>query len=69
MFRNIALQVSDAYDHLPVAYVTNWEELLGDEEKGKLMQKSWIEKLSPYYVENSALRRKTLHVRTIYSYS
>ena len=54
--------VSDAYEHLPVAFVTEWADLFLDEKRGRQMMDTWLKKLSPYYVKGSALRRRTLNV-------
>lgn len=56
--------VSDAYEHLPVAFVDDWADLFLDEKKGREMMNVWLRKLGPYYVQGSALRRRTINVRS-----
>jgi hypothetical protein len=58
--------LDDAYKHLPVAFVDNWEQLLQPANHTVLedMLKGWIDQLQPYYVQGSALRRRTLDVST-----
>jgi hypothetical protein len=59
--------LDDAYKHLPVAFVDNWEQLLQPANHTVLedMLKGWIDALQPYYVQGSALRRRTLDVSCI----
>ena len=58
--------LDDAYQHLPVAYVDSWEQLLkpdNDTAMRELLQ-GWIRALQPFYLEGSALRKRTMDVRT-----
>jgi hypothetical protein len=61
-------QIADAYEHLPVAFVDNWQELfLIDEEQGEKKLRGWLNKLAPYYIEGSDLRQRTLNrLKTAY---
>jgi hypothetical protein len=61
-------QIADAYEHLPVAFVDNWQELfLIDEEQGKKKLSDWLNELAPYYIEGSDIRQKTLNrLKTAY---
>ena len=56
--------LDDAYMHLPVAFVDNWDELLAPANSSVLtsMLNRWMKELQPYYVQGSELRRKTLDV-------
>ena len=51
--------IYDAYSHLPVAWVDDWDHLFHEDNRTALLSK-WRDELGPYYVEGSALRRKTL---------
>jgi hypothetical protein len=61
-------QIADAYEHLPVAFVNNWQELfLVDEEEGRKKLSNWLMELAPYYIEGSDLRQRTLNrLKTAY---
>ena len=54
--------VSEAYEHLPVAFVNNWGELFSNATRGEEMLKHWVKELAPYYEEGSMLRQRTLDV-------
>jgi hypothetical protein len=61
-------QITDAYEHLPVAFVKDWQELFTvDEKEGKGKLRDWLIELAPYYIEGSALRQRTLNrLKTAY---
>lgn len=51
--------VADAYEHLPVMWVDDWESFFRDPNAESLLMQ-WRNKLAPYYEPNSAMRRATL---------
>ena len=51
--------VYDAYSHLPVAWVDDWDHLFHEDNRTALLSK-WRDELGPHYVSGSALRKKTL---------
>jgi hypothetical protein len=56
--------IEDSYGNLPIAWIDSWDELFTNVSRVTAILKKWLEELSPYYVEGSALRRQTLHVST-----
>lgn len=56
--------LDDAYKHLPVAFIDTWEQLLqpANSTAMEALLKGWIEELQPYYLQGSALRKRTLDV-------
>ena len=56
--------LDDGYKHLPVVFITSWEELFRPANSTTMQEllKGWIEVLQPYYVQGSELRKKTLDV-------
>ena len=53
--------LDDAYERLPVVFVSSWEDFFNVEDMGALLQ-SWVDQLHPYFQPGSELRRKTLDV-------
>lgn len=60
--------LDDAYQHLPVAFVDSFEQLLHPDNTTALQAqlRDWIEQLQPYYLQGSALRKHTLDVSAIF---
>ena len=60
--------LDDAYQHLPVAFVDSFEQLLHPDNTTALQAqlRDWIEQLQPYYLQGSALRKRTLDVSAMF---
>lgn len=57
--------VEDAYERFPVAFVNSWNELLDDPNLGEILE-YWRDRLAPYYLQGSELRKQTLDVSILY---
>lgn len=53
--------LDDAYEHFPVAFIDSWDEIFNNPDAEALLE-SFRDKLAPYYLEGSALRKEVLHV-------